>query len=192
MNSFVYVMPWAMPGPLGLFFGTGMAPLALVLAGVLLAVDVVLYLPFIKAYDATLVAEESRKHEEIVEEEREEAEENKAEEAGSLDHDLNVLVLCVGAGTSAMFANAVNKGAEAENLPVKARAEAFGAHTDILKDFQLVVLSPQVQSRYDEIAADASQYGIKLVRTKGAQYIQLTKDPKGAVEFVVKEANRKE
>lgn len=192
MNSFVYVMPWAMPGPLGLFFGTGMAPLALVLAVVLLVVGVVLYLPFIKAYDATLVAEESRKHEEIVEEEREEAEENKAEEAGSLDHDLNVLVLCVGAGTSAMFANAVNKGAEAENLPVKAKAEAFGAHTDILKDFQLVVLSPQVQSRYDEIAADASQYGIKLVRTKGAQYIQLTKDPKGAVEFVVKEANRKE
>lgn len=181
MNSFIYVMPWAMPGPLGLFFGTGMAPMALLLAVVLLAVDVVIYAPFIKAYDSTLVEEEAQKHEEIEEEKEEEQEKEKVE----LNDDLNVLVLCVGAGTSAMFANAVNKGAEQENLPVKAKAEAFGAHTDILKDFQLVVLSPQVQSRFDEIKADADKYGIQIVRTKGAQYIQLTKDPKGAVEFVV-------
>lgn len=181
MNSFVYVMPWAMPGPLGLFFGTGMAPMALLLAVVLLVVDVVIYAPFIKAYDSTLVEEEAQKHEEIEEEKEEEQEKEKVE----LNDDLNVLVLCVGAGTSAMFANAVNKGAEQENLPVKAKAEAFGAHTDILKDFQLVVLSPQVQSRFDEIKADADKYGIQIVRTKGAQYIQLTKDPKGAVEFVV-------
>lgn len=89
-----------------------------------------------------------------------------------------------------MFANAVNKGAEQKNLPVTARAEAFGGHTDILQDFQLVVLSPQVQSRYDEIKADADRYGIKLVRTKGAQYINLTRDPAGAVDFVISEAKK--
>lgn len=188
MNSFIYVMPWATPGPIGLFLGTGMAPLALVLGLVLIAVDVIIYLPFVKAYDAQLVAEEANKHEEIKEEEAIEEEVNtelKNIENGSLD----VLVLCVGAGTSAMFANAVNKGAKEENLPINAKAEAFGAHTDILKNFQLVVLSPQVQSRYDEIKADADKLGIKVVKTKGAQYISLTKDPKGAANFVVKAAN---
>lgn len=191
MNSFIYVMPWATPGPIGLFLGTGMAPLALVLGLVLIAVDVIIYLPFVKAYDAQLVAEEANKHEEIEEEEAIEEEvdtELKNLENGSLD----VLVLCVGAGTSAMFANAVNKGAKEENLPINAKAEAFGAHTDILKNFQLVVLSPQVQSRYDEIKADADKLGIKVVKTKGAQYISLTKDPKGAANFVVKAANEEE
>ena len=74
-------------------------------------------------------------------------------------------------------------------MTINAKAEAFGAHTDILKNFQWVVLSPQVQSRYDEIKADADKLGIKVVKTKGAQYISLTKDPKGAANFVVKAAN---
>ena len=122
MNSFIYVMPWAMPGPLGLFFGTGMAPMALLLAVVLLAVDVVIYAPFIKAYDSTLLEEEAQKHEEIEGEQEEEQEKTKVE----LNDDLNVLVLCVGAGTSAMFANAVNKGAELETCRLKRRPKRLG------------------------------------------------------------------
>ena len=213
MNSFIYVMPWAMPGPIGMFLGTGMAPLALLLAVVLIALDVVIYLPFVKAYDNNLVTEEANTR---AEEEAEAAKtaapvqtantepvkaaakpaepaapaaEEPAKAAGEVK-PLNVLVLCVGAGTSAMFANAVNKGAEEKGLPVSAKAEAFGAHTDILKDFQLVVLSPQVQSRYDEIKADADALDIKVVKTKGAQYIGLTRDPAGAVDFVIEQSEK--
>ncbi len=220
MNSFIYVMPWAMPGPLGMFFGTGMAPLSLLLAVVLIVVDALIYLPFAKAYDKSLVEEEAARH--TQKEEEQDAAEKLAAELPqietALDLDpakpLNVLVLCVGAGTSAMFANAVNKGADQNHLPITAKAEAFGAHTavnkgadqnhlpitakaeafgahtDILKDFQLVVLSPQVQSRYDEIKADADKLGIKIVKTKGAQYINLTRDPQGAVDFVLKESGQ--
>lgn len=206
MNSFIYVMPWAMPGPIGMFLGTGMAPMSLVCAAVLLAVDVVLYLPFVKAYDNSLVQEEALKAREEkagaavtakqpavtampAENPVPEPVQAAAETPSSGEtKPLNVLVLCVGAGTSAMFANAVNKGAKARHLPVTARAEAFGAHTDILDEFQLVVLSPQVQSRYDEIKSDADRYGIKVVKTKGAQYIGLTKDPEGAVDFVIRES----
>lgn len=212
MNSFIYVMPWAMPGPIGMFLGTGMAPLALLLAVVLIALDVVIYLPFVKAYDNNLVTEEANTR---AEEEAEaaktaapvqtantepvKAEAKPAEPAAPAAEPakaagevkpLNVLVLCVGAGTSAMFANAVNKGAEEKGLPVSAKAEAFGAHTDILKDFQLVVLSPQVQSRYDEIKADADALDIKVVKTKGAQYIGLTRDPAGAVDFVIEQSEK--
>lgn len=185
-----------------------MSLLAALLAVLLIVVDAIIYLPFVKAYDANLVIDEAKNLE--AEEAKEEAEtkaevkeaaapaqveatpvETVVETAPAQENKpLNVLVLCVGAGTSAMFANAVNKGAEEKHLPVTARAEAFGGHTDILQDFQLVVLSPQVQSRYDEIKADADRYGIKIVRTKGAQYINLTRDPAGAVDFVVNESKK--
>lgn len=204
MNSFIYVLPWATPASVGLFLGTGMSLLAALLAVLLIVVDAIIYLPFVKAYDANLVIDEAKNLE--AEEAKEEAEVKEAavpaqveaapvetvvETAPAQENTpLNVLVLCVGAGTSAMFANAVNKGAEEKHLPVTARAEAFGGHTDILQDFQLVVLSPQVQSRYDEIKADADRYGIKIVRTKGAQYINLTRDPAGAVDFVVNESRK--
>lgn len=188
MNSFIYVLPWATPAPIGIFLGTGMAPLSLLLVLALIALDVVIYLPFVKAYDANLLAEEANSQQE----EPNTIEESKPSLEKSEIDPLNVLVLCVGAGTSAMFANAVNKGAEIKDLPVKAQAEAFGGHTGVLSEVQLVVLSPQVQSRYDEIKADADRYGIKVVKTKGAQYIGLTKDPEGAVDFVVNQANTKE
>lgn len=201
MNSFIYVLPWATPAPVGLFLGTGMAPTALLCAVVLIAVDALIYIPFVKAYDSNLVAEEAFKASAPESREepapvqsaaaaRQEPAQAAAEAPASVSEDkpLNVLVLCVGAGTSAMFANAVNKGAEEKHLPVKAQAEAFGSHTGILDEFQLVVLSPQVQSRYDEIKSDADRYGIKVVKTKGAQYIGLTRDPAGAVDFVVRES----
>ena len=59
MNSFIYVLPWATPAPIGLILGTGISLLAVVLAVVLIVVDGIVYLPFIKAYDATLLEEEN-------------------------------------------------------------------------------------------------------------------------------------
>lgn len=199
MNSFIYVLPWATPAPVGLFLGTGMSFMAAVLAVLLIVVDAVVYLPFVKAYDANLLVEEAQNREtnleveetpaetksvepEVVEEKQTEEQKNEEQKP------LNVLVLCVGAGTSAMFANAVNQGAEEKSLPVHAHAEAFGGHTGILQDYQMVILSPQVQTRYDEIKADADQLGIKVIKTKGAQYINLTRDPASAVDFVLKES----
>lgn len=185
MNSFIYVLPWATPAPIGLILGTGVSLLAVVLAVVLIVVDSIIYLPFIKAYDATLVEEEAKKD---AEEANASTEETTEAAPVKLDGKLNVLVLCVGAGTSAMFANAVNEGAEQEGLDVHATASAYGSHYDIIKDYDLVVLSPQVQTHLDDVKADAAKTGAKVVATKGVQYINLTKDPKGAVAFVIKEA----
>ena len=102
------------------------------------------------------------------------------------DKPINVLVLCAGAGTSAMFANAVKEGAKETGLPVDATASAYGNHYDILKNYDVVVLSPQVQAHLEEVKQDAKE-GTKVIATKGAQYIQLTRDPKGAVEFIVEQ-----
>lgn len=183
MNSFIYVLPWATPAPIGLILGTGISFLAVLLAVLLIVVDGIIYLPFVKAYDASLLEEEKQK--EALEEQVKE-EEPETNEPLQLDKKINVLVLCVGAGTSAMFANAVKEGAKETGFPVDATASAYGNHYDILKNYDVVVLSPQVQAHLEEVKQDAKE-GTKVIATKGAQYIQLTRDPKGAVEFIVEQ-----
>ena len=186
MNSFIYVLPWATPAPIGLILGTGISFLAVLLAVLLIVVDCIIYLPFVKAYDASLLEEEKQKEALEALEEQVKEEEPETNEPLQLDKKINVLVLCVGAGTSAMFANAVKEGAKETGFPVDATASAYGNHYDILKNYDVVVLSPQVQAHLEEVKQDAKE-GTKVIATKGAQYIQLTRDPKGAVEFIVEQ-----
>ena len=186
MNSFIYVLPWATPAPIGLILGTGISFLAVLLAVLLIVVDGIIYLPFVKAYDASLLEEEKQKEALEALEAQVKEEEPETNEPLQLDKKLNVLVLCVGAGTSAMFANAVKEGAKETGLPVDATTSAYGNHYDILKNYDVVVLSPQVQAHLEEVKQDAKE-GTKVIATKGAQYIQLTRDPKGAVEFIVEQ-----
>lgn len=186
MNSFIYVLPWATPAPIGLILGTGISFLAVLLAVLLIVVDGIIYLPFVKAYDASLLEEEKQKEALEALEEQVKEEEPETNEPLQLDKKINVLVLCVGAGTSAMFANAVKEGAKETGFPVDATASAYGNHYDILKNYDVVVLSPQVQAHLEEVKQDAKE-GTKVITTKGAQYIQLTRDPKGAVEFIVEQ-----
>ena len=186
MNSFIYVLPWATPAPIGLILGTGISFLAVLLAVLLIVVDGIIYLPFVKAYDASLLEEEKQKEALEALEEQVKEEEPETNEPLQLDKKIDVLVLCVGAGTSAMFANAVKEGAKETGFPVDATASAYGNHYDILKNYDVVVLSPQVQAHLEEVKQDAKE-GTKVIATKGAQYIQLTRDPKGAVEFIVEQ-----
>lgn len=195
MNSFMYVLPWATPAPIGLILGTGVSVMAIVLAFVLILVDSIIYLPFIKAYDAELVLQEaSIAAEEAVKEEAAEV----VKEIGATtvaavsttDKDKvmdgkRVLVLCAGAGTSAMLANALEEGAKETGINIQAQAGAYGSHYDIMKNFDLVVLAPQINSYLADIQEDAGKIGVKVVATKGAEYIKLTRDPKGAVDFVL-------
>lgn len=189
MNSFMYVLPWATPAPIGLILGTGVSLLAILLTVVLIVVDILIYFPFVKAYDAVLLAEEAEKSR-VEESSRPivQSTEPIVKKQGapvSSDKNVNVLVLCAGAGTSAMLANALTEGAQETGAKITASAEAYGSHYEIMKDFDMVVLAPQVNSYYDDIKKDTDKLGIKLAATKGAEYIGLTRDPRGAVEFVL-------
>jgi PTS system lactose-specific IIC component len=195
MNSFMYVLPWATPAPIGLILGTGVSVLAVLLTLLLIAVDIVIYFPFVRAYDASLLEEEAK----IAEQEALEAASTPVQTAVksvekstdnaiinlAKDKSINVLVLCAGAGTSAMLANALTEGAQEAGVNITSQAGAYGSHYEIMKDFDMVVLAPQVNSYYEDIKKDTDELGIKLVATKGAEYIKLTRDPKGAVEFVL-------
>ncbi|HEY0222841.1 MAG TPA: PTS lactose transporter subunit IIBC [Lactovum miscens] len=195
MNSFLYVLPWATPAPIGLILGTGVSVLAVILALVLIVVDSIIYLPFIKAYDAELIEQEAKNV--VIEEEKEEAlgvvEELgavataivKDEDQAKIGAGKKVLVLCAGAGTSAMLANALEEGAKETGVNIQAQAGAYGSHYDIMKNFDLIVLAPQVNSYLEDIQKDAEKLGVKVVATKGVEYINLTRDPKGAIDFVL-------
>ena len=202
MNSFSVNLPWTTPGPLGIVIGTGFGLMSLVLALTLIVVDVVIYYPFFKVYDAQILEEEKAGISSIdsLKEKVEGSFDTKKAKAVLASADTNendskvfenkiteaknVLVLCAGGGTSGLLANALNKAAAEYGVPVKAAAGSYGAHMDILKDYDLVILAPQVASNYEDIKQDTDRLGVKLAKTQGGQYIKLTRDGQGALAFV--------
>lgn len=193
MNSFSVNLPWTTPGPLGIVMGTNFAPLAFVLALLLIVVDVLIYYPFIRVYDEQILAEEATGEAQNDLKEKVAANFNttkaekvlaKATPTKERTEPINVLVLCAGGGTSGLLANALTKAAKEYDMPITATAGSYGAHREILPEYQLVVLAPQVASNYEDIKQETDALGIKLVKTEGAQYIKLTRDGQGALAFV--------
>lgn len=193
MNSFSVNLPWTTPGPLGIVMGTNFAPLAFALAILLVFVDVLIYYPFLKVYDEQILAEEQSGKVENSLKEKVAANFNTAKadailEKAVVDTEIseqtNVLVLCAGGGTSGLLANALTKAAKEYGVPITATAGSYGAHREILPEYQLVILAPQVASNYDDIKQETDALGIKLAKTEGAQYIKLTRDGQGALDFV--------
>lgn len=199
MNSFSVNLPWTTPGPLGIIMGTGFGLWSFVLALTLIVVDVIIYYPFLKVYDQQVLKEEQACVGEAADA-KEVAAPNVVESpipavaaasateteaaASGLTQQTDVLVLCAGGGTSGLLANALNKAAKEFEAPVKAAAGSYGAHMDILKDYNLVILAPQVASNYLDIKEDTDRLGVKLVKTEGAQYIKLTRDGLAALDFL--------
>ena len=198
MNSFTSNLPWTTPGPLGIVLGTNFQVLSFILAALLVVVDVIIYYPFVKVYDEQILEEERSGKSNDSLKEKVAANFNTAkadavlEKAGvenepaqnNITKETNVLVLCAGGGTSGLLANALNKAAKEYNVPVKAAAGGYGAHREMLPEFDLVILAPQVASNYEDMRAETDKLGIKLAKTEGAQYIKLTRDGKGALAFV--------
>lgn len=196
MNSFTANLPWVTPGPLGIVLGTNFQFLSFALAALLIVVDVVIYYPFLKVYDEQILEEErsGKSNDELKDKVAANFNTAKAdailEKAGidaaqnTITEETNVLVLCAGGGTSGLLANALNKAAAEYNVPVKAAAGGYGAHREMLPEFDLVILAPQVASNFEDMKAETDKLGIKLAKTEGAQYIKLTRDGKGALAFV--------
>lgn len=97
---------------------------------------------------------------------------------------LKVLVLCAGAGTSAMLANAIKEGAAQTGENIASSAGAYGQHTAIMDQYDVIVLAPQVRSYYNDMKADTDRLGIKLLAPRGKEYIDLTRDPTGAIKWL--------
>ncbi|MEE0966486.1 MAG: PTS lactose transporter subunit IIBC [Bacilli bacterium] len=177
MNSFMYILPWTTPGPLGIILGCGISLLSILFAVVVLVVDFIIYYPFFKVYDKQKVEEEKQKGVEEVEEE-------KVEVNTDVLESKRILVLCAGGGTSGLLANALSKAADQKGISLITAAGSYGAHMDMLKDYDLVVLAPQVANYYDILKKDTEKLGVQCVACQGKQYIELTRNPDKALEFV--------
>lgn len=202
MNSFMYVLPWTTPAPIGIVLGCGLGLLTIVFAALVLVVDFIIYYPFFKVYDDQKVEEELQKMNIKCEDDsREIKEKNIREEARDIDKEVEnidkevvknkrVLVLCAGGGTSGLLANALAKAAKENNINMLTAANSYGAHVDMLKDFDLVILAPQVASNYEDLKKDTDKLGIKVVAVEGRKYIELTRSPDKALDFVTEILNK--
>ena len=202
MNSFMYILPWTTPAPIGLVISTGFAKLAFVLAPLLLLVDTVLYYPFFRVYDQQLVAREAAIAAGEISADDEDAavpadaqakakdiEAGKTAVAASVQETdgkpKNVLVLCASGATSSMLATAINKGAKKNDAPVESIAMAYGQHKEVITDYDLIILAPQMASMYDELKHDCDEKGVKSATTSGREYVGLTRDPDAALKFAL-------
>lgn len=218
MNGFSFVVPWATPAPIGIFITTNFQLIALVFVAIIILLDAVIYLPFLKAYDKLLCDQEAERAAELglepdgaatiaastpapaVEQTAASVEptaaavdsepvadqpEPAADASAKKDVDgLKVLVLCAGAGTSAMLANAIKEGAAQTGENIASSAGAYGQHTAIMDQYDVIVLAPQVRSYYNDMKADTDRLGIKLLAPRGKEYIDLTRDPAGAIKWL--------
>lgn len=179
MDGFIYTLPWTTPGPLGIILGCGIKLLPVIFLVIVLVMDFVIYYPFFKVYDNQKLEEEKNNHFEV-------KEDDSVEVDGKVLDSKKILVLCAGGGTSGLLANALAKGAKEEGIPLVTAAGSYGAHLDIMGDYDLVILAPQVASYYEDLKKDADRMGVKCIACEGKQYIDLTRNPKGALEFVFK------
>ena len=218
MNGFSFVVPWATPAPIGIFITTNFQLIALVFVAIIILLDAIIYLPFLKAYDKLLCDQEAERAAELglesdsvaavaanasapaVEQATASVEptaaaadskpvadqpEPAADASAKKDVDgLKVLVLCAGAGTSAMLANAIKEGAAQTGENIASSAGAYGQHTAIMDQYDVIVLAPQVRSYYNDMKADTDRLGIKLLAPRGKEYIDLTRDPTGAIKWL--------
>ncbi|HQE69950.1 MAG TPA: lactose/cellobiose PTS transporter subunit IIB, partial [Atopobiaceae bacterium] len=103
---------------------------------------------------------------------------------GSTLDGKRVLVLCAGGGTSGLLANALTKAAEDHGVGLEAVAGAYGAHLDIMGDYDLVILAPQVASYLPDLQKDAERMGVATAACGGKEYIDLTRDGEKSLRFV--------
>lgn len=197
MNAFSYILPWTTPGTIGLIVATGFAKLSFFLAPLLLVVDAVIYYPFFRAYDKQLVEREALVTEgvqvddegipveETVAVKNVEVKKEEPKAAPVPKTEKKVLVLCASGATSSMLAKAIVKGAKAADAPVDSIAMAYGQHKDCITDYDLIVLAPQMASMFDELKHDCDEKGVPAATCSGKEYVGLTRNPAGALEFAL-------
>ena len=188
MCSFIYILPWTTPPPLGIILGTGLDPMSFWLVGLVLTADVLIYLPFFLIHDRHLVKEEALAG--FAADEQAEASTATREKFIVKDgKPKSVLAMCASGATSSMLAKTINRGAQEHGLELTAMSMGYGQHRSTLKDFDLVILAPQMASAFDELKHECDKKGVTAVTTSGAEYVAITRDGDKALEFVLKLIN---
>ncbi len=195
MNGFMHFLPWPTPGPIGIYMASNFAPLSLLLIAVIMILDFMIWMPFIKAYDRIKLSEErSTIESQNIVQPQSNVESNEISQVEATDtkvqydfkDHVNVLVVCAGGGTSGILANSLNKAAKEQNIHLNATARAYGQDMDLIKDMNIVILAPQMDSMKNEMKKYTDQHNALLMTTTGKEYIALTRDGEAAIEKIYK------
>nr|WP_239454152.1 lactose/cellobiose PTS transporter subunit IIB [Mammaliicoccus sciuri] len=195
MNGFMHFLPWPTPGPIGIYMASNFAPLSLLLIAVIMILDFMIWMPFIKAYDRIKVSEErSTIESQNIVQPQSNVESNEISQVEATDtkvqydfkDHVNVLVVCAGGGTSGILANSLNKAAKEQNIHLNATARAYGQDMDLIKDMNIFILAPQMDSMKNEMKKYTDQHNALLMTTTGKEYIALTRDGEAAIEKIYK------
>ncbi len=167
MGGFAYVLPWMTPAPIGIVICAALNPLSFLLPPLLIGVDMLIYLPFFKKFD----------------ENYNDQSETDSIEQGTSGHleDLDnkkVLVLCAGGGTSRIIANKMQAAADEMNISLNFDSTAYGLHSDILSNYDLVLLAPQVYSYLPTLQKECEKQHIACMGLNAEQYMQLLNNPR--------------
>ena len=157
MNGFSFVVPWATPAPIGVFMSCGFQPISLVFVAVLLVVDALIYLPFLKAYDRALCREEAERAAEL----STAGEGGAAIETGAAEQlTASATVLPEGKATATAGTAAAETPDTAANAPT--------APAEQLKVLVLCAGAGTSRLLSNALIAGAEQTGVDLVANAGA------------------------
>ncbi len=85
-----------------------------------------------------------------------------------------------------MLANAIKKGAKARAIDIESTAMAYGQHKDLINEFDLIILAPQMASMFKELEEDVKITKQKLFLLVERSMWLLAKAPNQAVDFVLR------
>gem|GEM_PF-2778137 len=85
---------------------------------------------------------------------------------------IEILVVCLGAGTSAMLAETINQTFFNENINAKATSTGF--YVDFLETTDLIIISPQARLINKSLTEYFKKNGKPLIlQTKGAEFLKM-------------------
>lgn len=177
MGGFIIEVPWTTPAPLGIILGTNLTPLSFLLVPILLVVDFLIYYPFFKSYDNSILEEEALGNFDT-------GVEDTLEIDMEVDGKERVLILCYGGGTSGLFANSLKKANDQFNQNYVVQAAAYGTHVEIIDNFDLVILAPQVAQNFENLLDLVATKNVQVRKTEGPEYIELSRNPEMAMKYV--------
>ena len=166
MGGFAYVLPWFTPAPIAVVICAALNPLSLGLFAALMAVDFLIYLPFFKRFDAEYKEDQN-------------VQTHTTLDTHALDklEGKKILILCAGGGTSGIVANRMQKESNAQGISTVIDSGAYGAHTDLLSGYDLVVLAPQVFSYLPALKEETCELQLKSIGLNSKQYMSILEDP---------------
>ncbi|WP_146637245.1 hypothetical protein [Spiroplasma clarkii] len=92
---------------------------------------------------------------------------------------VEVLVICIGAGSSAMLAETINKAFSDGQVKVDAKACSSGNYSEFIENTNLVIISPQARSIQKSIDDYAKgKQNMIVFQTKGPEFLEMISNKK--------------